>query len=174
MFVARSFARLKPSVSPSLLLNRTLYISPRLLQDDNPPSSTPNIFVPTPSTAKEPFRQSPIKNEVYAPQTPQYRTENSVDDYASLQRIRERLLVSTGPISGRTVECRRDRFGMALAQLARILKANNVRRESEKYKERNTPHTVREVRRSQNHRRRFAQGVARMANIVLRMRRKSY
>jgi hypothetical protein len=63
---------------------------------------------------------------------------------------------------------------MGLAQLAKILKVNNVRRESDKYAERLAPHTVREERRSKNHRRRFAQGVARMASIVLRMRRKSY
>jgi hypothetical protein len=175
MLVARSFARLKPGVSPSLLVfNRTLSTSPRLLQDDNLPSSTPNIFVPTPSTPKTPFRDSPIKDDHFVPSTPAYRSRSSVEEYGKLQLVRERLLASTGPQSGRSVECKPGRFNMALASLTKILRVNEVRREADKYKERVTPHDVREKRRSRNHRRRFAQGVARMANIVLRMRRKSY
>ena len=172
----RSVARLKPNVGQCLpRFSRTLSTSPRLL-DGKDPSTTGAIFVPAASTTKPSFRGSPVKDPEDIDTRPSTSRSpgGTVDKYGSLRQEQLRLLSQTGPLSGRTVEVFWDRFGLGMAKLNRILRENQVIAESRTYSERYPPHEVRNMRKSKAHRRRFAQGVARLANIVLRMRRKSY
>jgi hypothetical protein len=63
---------------------------------------------------------------------------------------------------------------VALAQLNRIAQDNNIREENRKSRVRYKPSDARQMLRSKRHRIRFKQGVARLAEIVLQMRKKSY
>jgi len=155
--------------------SRTLSVSPRLLEGKDP-STTGAIFVPAASTTKASFRSSPVKDpeDIDTRPTTSRSLGGTVEKYADLRRQQLRLLSQTGPLSGRTVEVFGDRFGLGMAKLNRILRENQVLAESRTFSERYPPHEVKNMRRSKAHRRRFAQGVARLANIVLRMRRKAY
>ena len=173
----RRVGRLRPHLYQYLLqFSRTLSASSRLLKGKDP-SKTGTIFVPAVSKPKpSSFRASPVKDkqDIDSPSPTSRRLAGTIDAYGRLRLEQLRLLSQTGPLSGRTVEVFRDRFGLGLAKLNRILRENRVIAESKTYSERYPPHEVRNMRKSKAHRRRFAQGVARLANIVLRMRRKSY
>jgi ribosomal protein S21 len=163
-------ARLKPGISyPFVLFSHSFSTSPHLL------NGRPT-FVPakSPSAAHKSWNESPVKEAPTDTEVLNAPSRGTIDRYAGLGEEEFRLMPRTGPMSGRTVAVFRDRVGMGMARLNRILKANNVVNESKRYMERLPPHLVRNRKRAAAHRRRFAQGVARMAGIVLRMRRKSH
>lgn len=96
----------------------------------------------------------------------------SIDNFHQFEEARR--LVQTGKLSGRTVSCPMGKMGMAFSTLNKIIKENGIREEFSNSRERLTPSEARRQLRAKRHRRRFKQGVARLANIVLRMRKKSY
>jgi hypothetical protein len=62
----------------------------------------------------------------------------------------------------------------ALGKLRVITRDNKVQEEAQKARVRYKPSDARKMLRSKRHRIRFKQGVGRLAEIVLRMRRKSF
>jgi hypothetical protein len=153
----------------SSLNKRTFSLSRRVLQD----STHPILFTPASSgTTKPTFKQSPI-----SPSSTQDTTvlESSYAiTYHNFDTFEGASLVKTGPLSGRSIACRPGRVDMALSKLIRIARDNNIWEESRKHARRYKPSTARRMLRSKRHRIRFKQGVGRLAQIVLKMRKKSY
>jgi len=135
----------------------------------NPPSAR---FVPAaPSGVKSSFKDSPIRSPDRRLRDPKPSQPNlSVDNLA---KYASRVLPQTGVTSGRSVSCPPGKLGVGLSLLSRIIRDNNVAAES-KVRDRVPPHEARRILQSKRHRRRFRQGIARMAGIALRMRRRSY
>jgi hypothetical protein len=180
MLQPRNLLRLRQCVSPvnipSPLSHRHLSISRRAFQDNAKPSSA--IFIPTVSVnAKPSFKQSPTSqplaedNKVYGSSSSHYSPSISIDNFLDIET---RQLPQTGPLSGRSVSCRPGRVGTALVQLNKIVRENNIAGEHRKSQQRFKPSTARRMLRSKRHRIRFKQGIARLAEIVLKMRKKSY
>jgi hypothetical protein len=180
MMRPRDFVRLRQCVSyihlPSAFYRSPLSISRCLLQpvDSNPQSS---IFVPTaPATGRTAFsRESPIKQpelDTIDGTTSRETRPVSIDNFDQFDEARR--LEQTGKLSGRTVSCPMGKMGMAFSTLNKIIKENGIKEEFSNSRERLTPSEARRQLRAKRHRRRFKQGVARLANIVLRMRKKSY
>ena len=180
MVQPRNFVRLRQCISsinlPSTFYKHPLSISRCLHQpgDSNPQNS---IFIPTaPSTARTAFsRESPIKQpelDTFDETGSGGAQSVSIDNYHQFEEARR--LAQTGKLSGRTVSCPMGKMGMAFSTLNKIIKENGIKEEFSNSRERLTPSEARRQLRSKRHRRRFKQGVARLANIVLRMRKKSY
>ena len=127
------------------------------------------IFVPAaPSGARPSFKDSPIRGPDRVLGDPKTSQPNlSIDNYAS------RVLPPTGVRSGRSVSCPQGKLAIGLSLLKRIIRDNQVSNDS-KVRERLPPHEARRNLQSKRHRRRFKQGIARLAGIALRMRRRSY
>ena len=146
-----------------------------LHENDNSTSQTA-IFVPTaPSIGRTAFsKESPIKqpaleciDETPLPETPAVSIDNFLD-------FETRMPPQTGKLSGRTVSCPIGKMNMAFGTLNRIIRENKIREEWQASHERLKPSESRRKLRAKRHRIRFKQGVARLANIVLRMRKKNY
>lgn len=156
----------------SSLNKRTFSLSRWMFQDSTNPSS-PIFFTPASTgTTKPTFKQSPI-----SPSSSQDTTilESSYDlTYQNFDTVEGRRLVKTGPLSGRTVTCRPGGVDKAISKLSRITRDNDILGESRKHMRRYKPSTARRMLRSKRHRIRFKQGVGRLAQIVLKMRKKSY
>lgn len=172
MLPLRSVARIRQgtfcatSIPP--LHKKHLSISRQLLQDQPKPQS--KLFVPAPPPGTRPsFKDSPVSpradREIYT-------SKVKATPYGA--RLEARVLPQTGRFSGRTVECKNGGLRMALVKLNRIARDNNIRGEALKARVRYKPSVARQRLRSKRHRIRFKQGVARLAEIVLRMRKKSY
>jgi hypothetical protein len=180
MIQPRNFVLIRQCVSyitlPSTFCRSPLSISRCLLQpvDSNSQSS---IFVPTASTTgRTPFsRESPVKQPELDAIDGAASGETqrvSIDNFHQFEEARR--LVQTGKLSGRTVSCPMGKMGMAFSTLNKIIKENGIKEEFSNSRERLTPSEARRQLRAKRHRRRFKQGVARLANIVLRMRKKSF
>jgi hypothetical protein len=135
----------------------------------NSPSAT---FVPAaPSGTRPSFKDSPIRRPDRGLGDPKTSQPNlSIDN---LSEYASRILPQTGVTSGRSVSCPPGKLRIGLSLLGRILKDNQVLRDS-KVRARLPPHEARRILQSTRHRRRFRQGIARLAGIALRMRRRSY
>jgi hypothetical protein len=135
----------------------------------NPQSA---IFVPAaPSGARPSFKDSPIRGPDRGLGDPKTSQPNlSVDN---LSEYAFRVLPQTGVTSGRSVSCLKGRLEVGLSFLKPILRDNKVA-EGSRVRDRLPPHAARHILQSKRHRRRFKQGVARLAGIALRMRRRSY
>jgi len=179
MLRPRNFVRLQQCISyinvPATLHNAPFSLSRCLRQQTNSNSQS-TIFVPTtPSTERTSFsKESPLKQpalegieETSLPEPPAV----SIDNYLDFEA---RMLPQTGKLSGRTVSCPTGKMNIALGQLSRILRENKVQQEWSSHHERLKPSEARRKLRAKRHRVRFKQGVARLANIVLRMRKKNY
>jgi hypothetical protein len=179
MLRPRNFVRLQQYMSyiniPTTLQNASFSLS-RCVRQQNNSNSQSTIFVPTtPSTKRTSFsKESPLKQpalegieETPPPEIPAV----SIDNYLDFET---RMLPQTGKLSGRTVSCPTGKMNMALGQLSRILRENKVQQEWSSHHERLKPSEARRKLRAKRHRVRFKQGVARLANIVLRMRKKNY
>ena len=180
MMQPRNFVRLRQYVPyinlPSTFSRSPLSISRYLLQpvESNQHNS---IFVPpAPTTGRTAFsRESPIKQpelDTIDGTVSQETRSVSIDNFDQFEEARR--LVQTGKLSGRTVSCPMGKMGMAFSTLNKIIKENGIREEFSNSRERLTPSEARRQLRAKRHRRRFKQGVARLANIVLRMRKKCY
>lgn len=178
MLQPRNLLRLRQYVSPvntpSSFSCRHASFLRRAFQDNAKSSSA--IFIPTVSAnAKPSFKQSPTSqslaedNKVYGSSSDYYSPSISIDNF-----LETRQLPQTGPLSGRSVSCRPGRLGFALSQLNKIARDNNIVGERRKSDQRFKPSTARQMLRSKRHRIRFKQGIARLAEIVLKMRKKSY
>lgn len=136
-------------------------------------STSPSaIFVPAALSGGKPsFKDSPIRGPDRGLGGPKPSQPNlSVDNLAEYA---SRILPQTGVTSGRSVSCPPGKLAIGLSLLGRIIRDNNVATES-KVRDRVPPHEARRILQSKRHRRRFRQGIARMAGIALRMRRRSY
>jgi hypothetical protein len=143
-----------------------------LLQESKPKPQGP-FFVPkTPTDTAPSFKQSPIRSpttENFLPESPKRIT---IENIPIIEQAR--VLPQTGKFSGRTVSCKAGQADRAFVILSQITKDNNIREEWEGSRVRYKPSTARRLLRSKRHRIRFKQGIARLVNIVLRMRKKSY
>jgi hypothetical protein len=130
------------------------------------------IFVPAaPSGARPSFKDSPIRGPDRGLGDPKTSQPNlSIDN---LSEYASRVLPQTGVTSGRSVSCPKGRLEVGLSLLRPILRDNTVAEDS-RVRDRLPPHQARYILQSKRHRRRFKQGVARLAGIALRMRRRSY
>ena len=178
MLQPRNLVRLRQCISyfetlPSLI-NTPHFSTFRCLRQENKPQSP--IFVPkAPSKGRTAFSiESPTKHAgvkdiegMPLPEAPQV----SIDNYFKFET---RRLPQTGKLSGRTVSCPMGRMNMAFATLNRIIRDNKIKEEWASRRERLKPSEALRKLRSKRHRIRFKQGVARLANIVLRMRKKNY
>jgi hypothetical protein len=135
----------------------------------NSPSA---IFVPAaPSGARPSFKDSPIRGPERGLGDPKNSQPNlSIDN---LSEYASRVLPQTGVTSGRSVSCAPGKLEVGLSMLKPIIRENNVADDS-RVRDRLPPHAARRNLQSKRHRRRFKQGIARLASIALRMRRRSY
>jgi len=137
-------------------------------------SSNPRnpIFVPAaPSGGKHSFKDSPIRGPDRGLGDPKPSSPNlSVDNLAEYA---SRILPQTGVTSGRSVSCPPGKLGIGISMLSRIIRDNGIKAEF-RVKDRVPPHEARRLLQSKRHRRRFRQGIARLAGMALRMRRRSY
>jgi hypothetical protein len=156
----------------SSLNKRTFSLSQQVFQDStNLPH--PILFTPASSgTTKPTFKQSPISPP--SAQDTKVLESSYAITYHNFDAFEGPSLVKTGPLSGRTVACHPGRVDLALSKLVRIARDNNIWEESRKHARRYKPSTARRILRSKRHRIRFKQGVGRLAQIVLKMRKKSY
>jgi hypothetical protein len=175
MFHPRNLIRCRSylsAVNVSLPVHiRNLSISQRVLQDSNKPSNA--IFIPAaPTNSKPSFKQSPVS------QTPteEDNVYNSGPEFSMERALlhQAQKLPQTGPISGRSVSFRPGHMGSGIFKLNQIVRENDIVMENRKFRERYPPSTARRMLRSKRHRIRFKQGVARLVEIVLKMRKKSY
>lgn len=174
MLQPRNFSRLHQSIIcagvSGVLKRRTFSISPRPLRqpDSNSPSS---MFYPRASNpGRTAFKNSPLKksdSQELLPQNPKLSIDNFLDYEA-------KRFPQTGKLSGRTVSCPPGKINMALSTLNRIIRENGIIEEFRNSRERLPPNEARRKLRAKRHRIRFKQGISRLANIVLRMRRKCY
>ena len=143
-----------------------------LLEEQKPKPRSP-YFLPTASVNTRPaFKDSPVKSistEDSLLESPLHITVDNIERYEEKQKLPQ-----TGKYSGRTVSCQIGRMGQALNILNKITRDNRVAEEWQRSRVHYPPSTARRMLRSRRHRIRFKQGVARLANIVLRMRKKSY
>ena len=173
MLALRSVARIRQctfcATSMPPLHKKPLSISRQLLHDQPKPQS--KLFVPAPPPGTRPsFKDSPVSPTA---DRQIYTSKVEATAYGG-RRLEARVLPQTGRFSGRTVECKNGRLRVALTKLYRIARDNNIREEAFKARVRYKPSVARQRLRSKRHRIRFKQGVARLAEIVLRMRKKSY
>lgn len=159
--------------STSSFFQRTPFSVSRSLLQGNSSNTQRAIFVPSaPSTERTAFsKQSPIKQQGLEGISEASPPAVSIDNYSSFET---QWLPETGKLSGRTVSCPIGRISPALYTLNRIIHENKIREEFHDSYERLKPSEARRRLRAKRHRRRFKQGVARLANIVLRMRKKNY
>lgn len=157
---------------PSQRVPKFSFSTSRRLLDNGRSTSPSAIFVPAAlSGAKPSFKDSPIRGPDRGLGGPKPSQPNlSVDNLAEYA---SRILPQTGVTSGRSVSCPPGKLAVGLSLLGRIIRDNNVATES-KVRDRVPPHEARRILQSKRHRRRFRQGIARMAGIALRMRRRSY
>ena len=174
MLPLRSLVRIRQCTSCAttipLLHKKYLSTSRQLLQDQPKRQST--VFVPAASTAtRTPFKDSPISQSADRQVYDAGVNKVSIDNYPKYEAL---VLPQTGKYSGRTVRCKPGNMKIALGRLRIITRENKVKEEALKARVRYKPSDARHRLRSQRHRIRFKQGVRRLAEIVLQMRRKSF
>jgi hypothetical protein len=139
-----------------------------------PPNESNFRYIPrTTEESRHQFKESPVNpssNGILEDHTP-IRKNISVDNAAEMKT---RRLAQTGKFSGRTVSCPKLQWPQALGKLNAILRDNQVSAEWNKSRVRLPPSEARRKLASKRHRIRFNQGVGRLVDIVLRMRKKSY
>ena len=179
MLQPRNFLRCRQYVAPVNVLfplRRDISASRQVFQDNKNASKA--LFIPNTSAAnlKPSFKQSPslssqdktLDNTVFGSKS----STISIDNFYHVGRLS--LLPQTGTLSGRTVSCSRGKVAAALSELGKIVRENNIQEEHRKSKQRYKPSTARRMLRSKRHRKRFKQGIARLVEIVLKMKKKSF
>ena len=147
----------------------------RILAPEKPTSQSA-IFVPqVQPEARGTFRESPLRRsssnpvDLSNPEKPQKNI--SIDNFTYYGT---RILARTGPTSGRSVSCPPGRVRQAISALSKILRDNKVMEEFASYRHRLPPGEKKRQLRRERHRKRFSQGVSRLAGIVMQMRKKRY
>jgi len=175
MLQPRSFLSLRrpcqscPQFSP-YISKRPFFLYHPLFQEGKPPKPPTTYFIPAAVNTTPSFRDSPIKSPT-SNSFSNLPTAITIDNIGQLTRAQ---LPQTGKYTGRTVSCTIGRADLALATLNRISKDNRIQDEWQESKVRYKPSKARQLLRSKRHRIRFNQGIARLVNIVLQMRKKSY
>ena len=152
--------------------NKSHFSSYRALHQEKKSSPSSPFFIPAASVNPKPsFKDSPIKSVNSENSFLESTRQITIDNFSEFDQKR---FPQTGKYSGRTVSCQIGRFEQALSTLNKITRENRVAEEHKRSLVRYTPSRARQILRSGRHRIRFKQGVARLANIVLGMRKKSY
>jgi hypothetical protein len=164
------------SLNVSSSLNKRAFSLSRWMFQDSTNPSSPIFFTPASTgTTKPTFKQSPISLSSSQDTTVlESSYPFTYDNFDNFNTVKGQSLVKTGPLSGRTVTCRPGGVDKAISKLSRITRDNDILGESRKHMRRYKPSTARRMLRSKRHRIRFKQGVGRLAQIVLKMRKKSY